>query len=248
MGFLWGGRPEADVRTEAGFCDDCIQAGFKGRPVSAINVNLAGGDKKDGIGEAFAHFEAFAKNNKDCRGKLGLITMLHNGTHQNVTHIVNVNSKGKLTIIDSYFGGEGVGVGNGCGDHTSPHGFIRIGGSDYRKDIERVNPYTGQKEISRWPQCGSLNPGFTDNRIYLHGMEPGYNDNLSEQDPGRCPDGDPRMSRLHPIAYASGNTTQGCKGMPLEDWCKYAPRLASEKGCIYNYDGSVPPSLKGKSI
>lgn len=248
MGKLWGGRPEADANIEAGYCDDCARAGFKGQPLSAINVNLAGGDEKDGVGEAFAHFEAFAKNHAECRGKLGLITMLHNGTHQNVTHLVKVDSRGKPKVVTTYFGGEGVGVGNECGSHTSPHGFIRIGGSDYREDIQRVNPYTGKQEVSRWPQCGDLNPSFDHNRIYLHGMEPGYNDNLSEQDPGRCPNGEPRMARLHPIAYASGNTTQGCKGMPLEDWCKYAPQLASEKGCIYNYDGSVPPSLKGKSI
>ncbi len=246
MGWL-GNAFSGNSNTEAGTCVECERRAFQGRPLSAINASFAQGEGS--LAEALQHFQLYAKNNAVCRAssneaKYGMISDFSNGTSNNLTHIVKVDSSGKVTIMDSFRTGEGWGrgsdgVGNDCGSHQSPHGFIKMGTSDYRADTK--NPDTG--DPSSWPQCGALNSGFQDNRIYLSGLELGYNDNLGgEANPRLCPNNKARDARLHPISYDAGNTTQGCKGMPLDKWCKWAPKLRG--GCIYNYDGSESPAIR----
>lgn len=248
MGWL-GNIFSGNSNTEAGTCVECGRTGMTGRPLSALNPALAQGEGS--VDEAFAHFELFARNNPEClpsggQEKYGLITDFSNGTANNLTYVVKVDSRGKPTIVDVFRTAEGNGqgndgVGNECGSNQSPHGFMQMGRSDYRAESTPGYP--------PWPQCGSLNPNFDDNRIYLAGLEPGYNDNLGgETNPRLCPDGTVRAARLHSITYATGGTSLGCKGMPLAKWCQWAPKLRD--GCAYNYDGSDSPAiceLKGGS-
>ena len=75
------------------------------------------------------------------------------------------------------------------------------------------------------------NPDFEHNRIFLRGMEEGHNNNLTEGGTSiECTQGGLpyRNVRLHPVSYALGNTTDGCKGFPLDKWCKWASE--SERG------------------
>lgn len=260
--------------TEAGVCIDCVnQPPFQGQPLTAIDRSQAASEGGSII-EAQAHFELFIKKNPECMnnpGKsYGMITDLSNGTASNLTYIISIDTvTGKTTREDIFQTGEGSGVGNnfenvsnlnadstvsnGCGSLAAPHGFMKMGASDYRPPSDRTNPLTGDIFRSDWPVCGALNPNFSHNRIMLDGLEKGYNDNLSEKNvrdnpsnPILCRNSkgiaQPRYARLHSIGYQPGPTTQGCKGMPLNKWCKWAPLLKG--GCIYNYDGSESPAIK----
>ncbi len=261
-GILWGRGNQQQAKTEAGysgFCENCINNRPTGsQPLAPIDVNYVGG--KGTLSEARAHFELYARNNAECRPtgnekKYGMISDLSSekgGTAFNLSHIVEVDSQGKTKIVASFWAGEGVGVGNDCGSNESPHGFMKMGSSDYRPDVYRTNPETGQREVSKWPMCGAKNPVFNHNRIMLHGLERGFNDNLSETNVAQNPNNPilcrkdgrviPRYARLHSIGYSSGNTTLGCKGLQLDIWCKYAPSLIG--GCAYNYDGSETPAIR----
>lgn len=242
--------------TEAGTCTDCDRSAFQGRPLSAIDVNYVSGGGS--LREARQQFEYFAARNAQCRPtgnekKYGMISDLSRGTGRNLSHIVEVDSAGKVKIVASFWVGEGQGVGNECGSNASPRGFMRMGNSDFRPDTMRTD-MNGNRVMSSWPRCGERNPGFQDNRIMLHGLEPGFNDNLSEQNVAnnpnnpilcRGPNGEPtpRYARLHAISYSSGNTTEGCKGLPLDAWCEWGPKLRG--GCAYNYDGNPTPAVRG---
>lgn len=252
----WLRQPQARSRqTEAGTCasGECWRTAFRGRPLSAINTAYAQGEGS--MPEAIAHFELFAKNNAQCRPapgqeKYGLISDLSKGVDNNLTWLVKVDAQGEVTYMDSFQTaegkgnpGQGGGIGNTCDSNKSPHGFMMMGPSDFRSDVT--------PGYYPWPQCGDLNPGFKHNRIYLAGLEIGYNNNLGGEPPGTgmaCPDGMYRDARLHSIVYLPGGTSLGCKGMTLDKWCKWAPKLSG--GCVYNYDGSDSPAicrLKGGS-
>lgn len=258
------GTMGADSRTEAGTCTDCDRRAFQGRSPSAIDVNYVGG--KGSMKEARAQFSYFVKNNPEClpkgnEKKYGIIANLSNGTGNNLNYIVEITSTGKTIIKDFFWAGEGQGVSNDCGSNASPRGFMKIGNSDYRPDT-MMEDRNGNMVPSSWPQCGARNPGFKHNRIFFHGLEKGFNDNLSEQNVldnpnnpilfkdsngNACnPPGSPRMARLHSISYSSGNTTKGCKGLPIESWCKWAPKLIG--GCAYNYDGNPTPATRGMRL
>jgi hypothetical protein len=239
----WGGRPQ--TQTEAGVCAECDRrAAFQGQPVAPIDLNYVRSDGKGTILDAIKQFELFVKNNPQCTSKTryGIISNLSDGTADNVSNIVEIGSNGKVKVVASFWAGEGHGVSNDCGSNGSPSGFLKIGKANVRSDIDRKDPTTGQLLRSEWPMCGKLNPGFKYNRMALCGLEPGYNDNTCESNARMCPNGLPRLARLHSIKYASGNTTQGCKGLQLEDWCKWAPKL--EGGCAYNFDGYPSPAVK----
>lgn len=247
MGDWWGGLFGGQSRTEAAYCatGECHRTAFQGRSISSGIDVRAVSSEGGSLSEALEHFELFVKNNPGCRPsgnekKYGLISNLSKGTALNQSYIVEIDPSGKPKVVATFRAGEGLGVGNECGSNESPHGFIKMGQSDYRADLSRVR--NGVREVSRWPLCGEKNPSFKHNRIRLTGLERGYNDNLGESDPRRCPDGNPRYARLHPISYDVGDTTDGCKGLPLDIWCEWAPKLIN--GCAYNYDGSEPPSIR----
>jgi hypothetical protein len=257
-GSWFRGSPQAASQTEAGTCTDCDRRAFQGRPLSAIDVNYVSGGGS--LREARQQYEYFAARNAQCRPtgnekKYGMISDLSRGTGQNLSHIVEVDSAGKVKIVASFWAGEGQGVGNECGSNMSPRGFMQMGNSDYRPDTMRTD-MNGNRVMSSWPRCGQRNPNFQDNRIMLHGLEPGFNDNLSEKNvannpnnPILCRDASgqvtPRYARLHAISYSAGNTTEGCKGLPMDAWCEWGPKLSG--GCAYNYDGHPTPATRGMS-
>lgn len=266
---FFGGNAKPS-KTEAGTCPDCDRRAFQGREIGLMDANYVSASGGS-MSEARRHFEHFARNNSHCRPsgnekKYGMISDMSQGTGRNLSHIVEVDRNGKTTIVSSFWVGEGQGVSNECGSNSSPHGFIKMGGADFRPDAPAMDSKTGEPIldavtgrglISSWPKCGERNPGFQFNRIILSGLEPGYNDNLSEAEVSKNPNNPilcknpagvpiPRYARLHSISYASGNTTQGCKGLPLEAWCEWAPRL--QGGCLYNYDGSASPAVRGVAL
>ena len=200
--------------------------------------------KKSSLSDAMDHFKMFVQSHPECVDSTSyeMITDMSRGTAKNLTHVVKWED-GKVKLIDSFMTGEGKGVSNVCGSNASPHGFIKMGKSDYRKDVYVKRD--GKELFSEWPTCKDRNPSFEHNRIFLRGMEVGYNNNLTEGSTSvECTQGGLpyRYARLHPVSYALGNTTDGCKGFPLDKWCKWAPELRG--GCIYNYDGSPSPAIQ----
>ena len=223
---------------------DLNVASAEGAEKAQKKVSLKKRKRRAGLLDAMEHFEMFTQAHPECvdSTSYGLITDMSRGTARNLTHVIKWEN-GEIELVDSFMTAEGRGVSNECGSHGSPHGFIKMGKSDYRKDLYVMR--NKKRVLSQWPTCGDKNPNFEHNRIYLRGMELGYNNNLTEGSTSvECTQGGLpyRYARLHPVGYALGNTTDGCKGLSLEEWCRWAPLLRG--GCLYNYDGSSSPAIR----
>lgn len=244
-----------NTNTEAGICTECEKKSFRGRSLlGGLPMDLLGSETSD-IEEAKDDFKKFVDQNPHCKeSKFGVISDLSNGTANNKTHIIEYMPGGGIRVIDSFQAGEGDGIGNSgvktisgtsniCESNSSPEGFIKIGQPEVRQDRKVIHPRTKEPYWSGWPRCtkdlDSKTPGFDSlndykyNKFSLIGLEKGVNDNIHLP---KCPGGVSRAAFLHSISYDSGPTTRGCKGFPIEKWCKYAPSLKG--ACIYNYDGT----------